>query len=147
MYDNILNNASNIFPSCTRISKVHAKKHALYGRRSETFMFSYDISTCHCCGRIYIFHHDNLLLKYNCNIIKPSHFFSKKHDAWKCCCNYFCSGKQYYCSKRPSQMTIFKSNHNGLLSWAFLDIQKNKPNASICDFCYNDTPDENGHYL
>ena len=33
VYDNILNNASKIFPSCTRISKIHAKKHALYGRR------------------------------------------------------------------------------------------------------------------
>jgi len=147
VYDNILNNVPKIFPSCTRISKIHAKKHALYGRRFETSMFSYDISTCHCCGRICIYHHDNLLLKYNCNIIKPRHFVSKKHDAWKCCCNNFCSGMQYYCSKRPSQITVFKFNHNGLLPWEFLNIPKNQPNASICDFCYNDTPDENGKYL
>ena len=98
VYDNVQNNAPKIFPSCTRISKIHAKKHALYGRRFETSMFSYDISTCHCCGRICIFHHDNLLLKYNCNIIKPRHFVSKKYDAWKCCCNNLCSGEQYYCS-------------------------------------------------
>ena len=71
MYDNILNTTPNIFLSCTRISKVDAKIHALYGRRFETSMFSYDINNCHCCGRIFIFHQDNLLFKYNYNIIKP----------------------------------------------------------------------------
>ena len=70
-----------------------------------------------------------------------------KNDPWKCCCNNFCSVERYYCSKRLSQITVFKYHHNGLLPWEFLDIQKNKPNASICDFCYNDTPDENGNYL
>ena len=141
-----MNKTSHIFSSCTRISKVHAKKHALYGRRSETSMFSYDISTCHCCGRICIFHH-NLLLKYNYNIINPRHFVSKKHDACKCWYNNFFSGEQFYCSKRPSQISIFQSHHNGLPPWEVLDIQKNKPNASIYDFCYNDTPDESGNYL
>ena len=80
VYDNILNNTPKIFPSCTRISKVYSKKHDLYCLRFETSMFSYDISTCHCCGRICIFHSDNLLLKYNCNTIKPRHFISKKHN-------------------------------------------------------------------
>ena len=113
-----------IFPSCTRISKIHAKKHILYGRRFETSILSYNISTCHCCGRMCIYHHDNLLLKYNFNTIKPRHFVSKKHETWKCCCNSLCSGEQYYCSKGPSQITVFKSNHNGLLPWEFLNLPK-----------------------
>ena len=90
VYDNILNIKPNMFPSSTKISKIDAKKHALYGRRFETSMFSYDISNCDCCGKICIYHDDNLLFKYNSNIIKPRYFVSKKHDAWKCCCNNFC---------------------------------------------------------
>ena len=96
---------------------------------------------------MYIFYHANLSLKYNCNIIKPRNFVSKKHDAWKCCCNDFCSGEQFYCSKRLSQISIFQSHYKCLLPWESLDIQKDKPYASICDFCYNDTPNENGNYL
>ena len=71
------------FLSCTSIFKVDAMKYTLYCRQFITYKFSYDISTCHCCGRICTFNHDNCLLKYNCNIIKPRHFVSKKHDAWK----------------------------------------------------------------
>ena len=122
VYNNILKNTPNIFLSCTRISKVDAKKHVLYGRRFRTSMSSYNITTCHCCGRICIFHHDNLLFKYNCNIIKPRNFVSKKDDAWKCRCNNFCYKAQFYCSKRPSQISIFQPNHNSLLPWGFLDI-------------------------
>ena len=124
VFDHILINTPKIFQSCTRIFKVDAKKHPLYGRRFESSMFSYDISTCHSCGRICIFLHDNLLLKYNCNIIKPRNFVSKKYDTWKYCCNNFCSEEQFYCSKRPPRITIFQSHHNGLLPWGFLDIQK-----------------------
>ena len=144
MYDNILKNTPKNYPSCTKLTNVDAKKHALFGRRFETSMFSYDVSSCHCCGRICICHRDNLLLKYNSNIVKPRHFSSTMHDAWKCVCNNFCKGEQFYCSKKPSQIVIFISHHNGLSPWDFLKLPKNKPNASICDYCYKDTTDDNG---
>ena len=121
VYDNILKNIPKIYPSCTQISKMNTKKHALYGCRFEISMASYNISTCHRCGRICIFRHDNLLFKYNCNIIKPRHFVSR-NMTWKCCCNNFCNGEYIYCSQRPSQILIFKSHHNGLFPWEFLNI-------------------------
>ena len=39
MYDNILNNAPNIFLSRAIVSKIHTQKHALYGCRFEISMF------------------------------------------------------------------------------------------------------------
>ena len=109
VYDSILKNTPKIFPSCARISKIDAKKHDLYGSWFETSVFSYDISTCHCCRRICILYHDNLLFKDNCNIIKPRHFVSKKHDTWKCCCNNFCTREQFIVAKDHHKYQYF--NH------------------------------------
>ena len=110
-------------------------------------MFSYDISTCHCCGWICIFHHDNLLFKYNCNVIKPRHFFSKKHDAWKCRCNNFVMGNNFIVAKYHHTYQYF--NHIAMVCFygEFLNIPQNKHNASICDFCYKYTHDANCNYL
>ena len=58
----------------------------------------------------------------------------------------FFNGKHFFHSKQLSQITTFKLHNNGLFSWEFLNIPQNKLNASICDFCYNDTPDDNGKF-
>ena len=58
----------------------------------------------------------------------------------------FCNGEQLLCSKRPSQIKTFKLNHNGFSPWDFSNSPQNKPNASICHFCYNDISDDNSKF-
>ena len=142
LYENILNKSPKIYPSTTKITNSNAEKHALFGRRFETSMLCFDVFNCECCGRISIFHDDNLLPKSNSNIINPRHFSSRKHYAWKCCCSGICNGEQFYCSKRPKQIEFYKQNHKGKFPWEFLHLPKHECNAILCDFCYRDIPSE-----
>ena len=109
-------------------------------------MLCYNVSNCDCCGKIFINHDDNLLQKET-HIIKRSHLSRKKHKVWKYCCSNICSGEQFYCPKTSLQMKFYKLNHESKDPWEFLKLMKKNPNASICDFCYNNVPDNTGKYF
>ena len=146
IYNNIINNPPKPYPSSTRITESNSQKHALYGRRFETSMLCYNVSNCDCCGKICITHDDNLLQK-EIHIINRSHLSKKIHKVWKCCCSNICSGQQFYCPQKPSQMNFYKLHHESKDPWKFLKLKKKKPNASICDFCYKDVPENTGKYV
>ena len=146
LYNNIINNSPKPFPSSTKIKKFNSEKNALYGRRFETSMLCYDVRNCDCCGNICINHDDNLLLQNENHIIKRSHLSRKIHKVWKCSCSNICSGEQFYCPQKPSKINFYKLHHESKDSWKFLKLKKT-PNASICDFCYKDVPENTGKYV
>ena len=108
-------------------------------------MLCYGVSNYDCCGKICINHDNNLLERKK--IIKRSHLTRKKHKAWKCCCLKTCNGEQFNCPKTLTQMHYFSLHHDGKGPWEFLNLIKNNPNASICDICYKDVPDDNSKYV
>ena len=44
-------------------------------------------------------------------------------------------------------MNFYKLHHESKDPWEFLKLKKKKPNASICDFCYKDVPENTGKYV
>ena len=86
-------------------------------------MLCYDVRNCDCCGNICINHDDNLLQNEN-HIIKRSHLSRKIYKVWKCCCSNICSGQQFYCPQKPSQMNFFKLHHESKDPWKFLKLKK-----------------------
>ena len=110
LYNNIINNSPKPYPTSTRITKLNSQKHTLYGRRFDTSMLCYDVSNCDCCGKICINHDDNLLQKEK-DIINISHLSRKIHKVSKCCCSNICSGQQFYCPQKSSQMNFYKLHH------------------------------------
>ena len=44
-------------------------------------------------------------------------------------------------------MNFYKLYHESKDSWDFLKLKITTPNASICDFCYKDVPDNTGKYV
>ena len=69
LYNNIINNPPNPYPSSTRITELNSQKHALYGQWFETSMLCYDVSNCNYCWHIFINHDDNLLIKEKCILL------------------------------------------------------------------------------
>ena len=43
-------------------------------------------------------------------------------------------------------MNFYKLHHESKDPWDFFETKKNSPNASICDFCYKNVPDNDGKY-
>ena len=43
-------------------------------------------------------------------------------------------------------MKFYKLNHESNDPWEFFKLKKKTPNASICDFCYKDVPDNTSKY-
>ena len=44
-------------------------------------------------------------------------------------------------------MNFYKLHHESKDPWNVLKLKKNNPNASICDFCYIDVPENTVKYV
>ena len=80
-------------------------------------------------------------------LLKGLIYQGKTHKVWKYCCSSICSGKQFYCPQKQSQMNFYKLHHESKDPWEFLKLKKKTPNTSICDFCYKDVPESTGKYV
>jgi len=143
----ILDSSPKFFPTASGMKESAKKKHAIYGRRFEISLLMYEVDKCTCCGRVQPGHIDPDFP--NNTPFERQHLMNVYHEAWHCNCNGFCKGSQFYATKKKSEISLFKTKHNGKTPWEFLSLNKNHPNAVLCDYCYREInyKDTNGKYL
>ena len=125
------------YPSAVKMNDNATTNHVVCGRRFEISMMLFDVQKCHCCGRVQPCHMDSLF--DNSPSPPPfnrQHLVNKLHKAWHCTCWGFCNSSQFFAAAKPSHITEFKRNHNGLHPKEVLHVSE--PNAWICNSCYHD---------
>jgi hypothetical protein len=134
----ILGSHPRPFPTPKPMDSESRRKHALYGRRFELQLLQISINTCSCCGRTKPFGTDPWM---NQNWISQGNFQRKHlvdpyHDAYRCGCEHFCRGEQFYGWKRQIQMQLYETEHGGR--------KPDAPNAKLCKLCYGELTKEVG---
>jgi len=132
--DAFQNNDPRPYPTAMAMSQVSKSRHVLSGRRFEISMLMYDVKQCSCCGRTQPGHVDPYFPK---DVpFDWKHLMNKTHSAWHCTCDGFCKGSQFYGAKKRTEINLFQTKHGGETPWDFLGVDKNEPNAILCDACY-----------
>jgi hypothetical protein len=135
----ILGSHPRPFPTPKPMESESRQKHALYGRRFELQLLQFSIDTCSCCGRTKPFGTDpwmkqKWIIQGN---FQRKHLLDPYHDAYRCNCQLFCKGGQFYCWKRHNQMQLYENEHFG--------TKPKAPNAKLCSQCYGElTKDATG---
>ena len=127
--------------------------HAVHGRRFDILMLQFEIKMCDCCGQTMPVQEDMLLDKngYACDPltkertnIRRHHLAEQFHDAWKCSCDKFCKGEQFYCSKRSKQIREFEKHHNNKSPEQLMEDEASTVTAALlCSGCYGELTGKN----
>ena len=137
----ILGSHPRPFPNPKPMDSESRRKHALYGRRFELQLLQIAIDTCSCCGRMKPFGTDPWMNQkwISQGNFQRKHLVDPYHDAYRCGCELFCKGEQFYCWKRRSQLQVYENEHCG--------TKPEAPNARLCMHCYGElTKDARGNY-
>ena len=142
----ILDNSPMPYPSAINMSEEAKNKHVLSGRRFEISMLLYQVEMCSCCGRVQPGHVDPAFPKEV--PFERKHLVNSYHHAWHCECNEFCQGSQFYADRKNSEINLYKEKHQGQSPWIVLGLDKQSPNAVLCNWCYREiqSKDVNGKY-
>jgi hypothetical protein len=132
--DALKNNDPMPYPSIVPLDDECLGKHVVYGRRFEISTLMYDIRQCDCCGKVLPGHCDpNFPKEFP---FEQKHFSNTFHNAWKCECDSFCKGTQFYSHKKRSEINRYKRHHNDQTPCEFLHVDKSACNAILCKSCY-----------
>ena len=135
-------NPPNNIVLVTPMDPIAAAKHSTYGRVFETSMLMYETTPCDCCGHTQPCHIDPFFPSDSNIPVSHRHLNNKCYKAWRCNCLTVCHGEQFYATSRVTQIRWFTDNHNST-PWDFLNLNKEEPNSTICQFCYFDVPPDN----
>ena len=147
VYHSIINSKPRPYPTLVPMKTSVIQNHVLQGRRFEISLLQFEVKKCSCCGCIEPSHCD---LDYSTSVdIEPlprKHLTNKWYDAYHCTCHNICKGSQYYSCSMRTQIKWYTEKH-GASPWSFLGIDKNSPNAILCEKCHKEDVKKVGELL
>ena len=138
----ILNNYPRSYPCPVNMDSTAAKDHVVHGRRHEVSMFLYVVDQCECCGKVQPGHVDPIFPDHP--TFERQHLVNKYHRVWRCTCDGFCKGSQFYPSQKPTVINKYKLHHGNRAPWDYMSVEKEDPNAIICHKCYDEIGSSGG---
>ena len=123
-------------------------------------MLSFQVEECECCGEVIPFQNDSrlglkkhpkdphnasspqspVLTQFHRNYLRAPY-----HDAWKCTCNGFCRGQQFYPVTRPKQLQMYYHNHDSRFPEQVEQVNPHLvQKVRICDRCHSESSRSGG---
>lgn len=142
LFERLIDSHPRCFPTDRPLDRDMRLRLAVHGRRYELSLLNIIIEECGCCGIIMPVQDDPWLgdgsfardpITKEPSKCRRQHLSLKFHDAFRCRCDSFCKGEQFFSKGRPNHIAIFKQHHAGVHPSSALEA--GTPSLSLVRLC------------